>query len=741
MTAIYFFGDWIRRRRKTLDLTQQGLADRVHCSVNTIKKIESSARKPSRQLAELLAVELAIPADQHVSFVECARGVRSVDVLEKLGYSTNQTIPSPEYRLQTDLQPASLSPVIGRESESASLLLLLKSSRLVTITGQGGVGKSTLAREVMIDFQQRKERAVFVPLVGVSVADHIPYVIASELNLDIAHGSDPMEQILAYLKSKRILLVLDNFEHLLDGVIIVEQILKSTTEVKILATTRERLRVEGEQVFPLQGLQYPENDKDNHDLNVYPAVDLFVTRARMLIPEYSPTDSMSLVKICQLTEGLPLALELAASWVDSLSLSDIVSEIQNNLDVLAKDTRLSSLRHGNIRSVFETSWRKLSELEQDVLSRLSIFQGGFTRQAGETVCGATRKIVSNLVSLSMLKFDQENGRYSIHALLRIYSEEQLKDRGRFVSVQQEHALFFLDLAEISTTYLHGDEQNEWFDRLDVEQDNIRAALSFLLSNDDLSNEAARLAVSLFWYWRIRSRVVEARTWVDQALRVDVGDVNLLAMLHFHSGHFAWMQGDAESARKHQMTCIELSATLGDSGVNGKANAHLSLGMTANMEGDFIMAQKYFLNSKQLFEQCGDDWGVAFSQNWLGVSCMRQGKLEDAKSHYQKAESYFRECGDRWALGLMLGSYAWMKLDSGKFDEAGTLAKEALEIREEFGHRHSIMALLDIISQISFQQGKKEEARRLLQSAIEISEEVGNQQLGLKFKNKLAELGN
>lgn len=730
---IYSIGQWIRHRRKTLDMTQQGLADRAHCSINTIKKIETDSRRPSRQLASLLAEQLDVPEEQYALFIDIARGVRPVEsLLDKVSRIS-------EARFAYDPQPVSSSKVIGRESELAALKLLIQDSRLVTITGPGGVGKSTLAQAVMADFQRRKERAVFVSLVGVSMADHISHVIAVELNLDIPPGSDPLEQILAYLKSKRILLVLDNFEHLLDGANILEQILNSSSEVRILTTTRERLRLDEEQVFPLQGLLYPENDADNGNLEKYPAAGLFVARARKLIPEFKPTDSTSLIKICQLTEGLPLALELAASWVNSLSLAEIVFEIQHNLDVLANDTGSDTFRHGSIRSVIETSWKRLSELEQEVFSSLSVFQGGYTRQAGEAVCGATREIVSVLVSHSMLKFDHESGRYSIHALLRIYGIDKLKDSGRFETIQKVHALFFLDLAETSITYLHGDEQNEWFDRLDEEQDNIRAALSFLLANEGQSKESVRLVVGLCWYWRIRSRVVEARYWVDEMLQVDTDDVNMLAVLHYHAGHFDWMQGDAESARKHQMASINFSEALGDTGVNIKSNAYLSLGMIANMEGDFIAAEKYFLESAQLFGQCGDDWGKAFSQKWLGVSYMEQRKFEDAKISFQKAESYFRKCGDRWALGLLLGFYAWMKFDNGKYDDALILAREALEIREEFGHKNSVIDMIDLISQVTLEQGNKKEARRLYQSAIEISEEVGNQRNVLIFKNKLAEL--
>lgn len=728
-------GDWIRHRRKMLDLTQQGLADRVHCSVNTIKKIETDSRRPSKQLADLLASQLDIPEEYRPLFLDVARGIRSVDSLGRLTQSSEPQ----HHRFNLDLIPAPASPILGRESELDTLTRLLKDARLVTITGPGGIGKSSLAQALIIGYQNRGERVAFIPLVGLDSHEHIPFAIASALKLDIPPDADLIKCIQSFLQSKKILLMLDNFEHLLDGAMILNTIITASPDTKLLITSREQLGLPGEQVFPLQGLRYPSGTSDGSNWDQYPAISLFVERARLLIPDFKPTNPEDVIKICQLTEGLPLAIEMAASWVASLSLPEIVSELERDIDILTRTSRLGDSRHGSMRSVFDVSWQVLSETEREQFSSLCVFCGGFTRQSAESLCGATKENLASLVSRSMIKFDHESGRYSIHALLRMYGEDRLKVSGRYEKIQRLHVGIFLKLVDAFTAHLHSDEQKEWFDRLADEQDNIHSALSFLLSSGEESVVAIRLIIDLCWYWRIHSQVREALKWLDSALQIGIESIPLKAALHFHAGHFGWMQGDYDFARSHQQESFRLWKSLGIDGIRGQAYSLHSLGMIAILKEDHASAEKSFVESLPLFEQAGDLWGVAFTWKWIGISHMYTGKETEALKFLQKAEEYFRTCGDDWALGLTLGFYGWVEYDTGNLAKAKEIAEEAREIRASWGHSSSMIDSLELLVEIAIKQGDRLEAQGLCRSALEAADAIGHQKYLAYFKSKLDSL--
>lgn len=729
-------GDWIRRRRRILDLTQQGLADRVHCSVNTIKKIETDARRPSKQLAGLLATQLEIPDEQRSLFLDVARGIRSVDSLGHL----KQPSESPKRRLHQDLISAPASPILGRESELDELTRLLKDARLVTITGPGGIGKSSIAQVLASGYQKRGERVSYIPLVGLDSPEHILFALASALKLDIPSDADFLEQILAFLQSKKILLVLDNFEHLLDGATVLNTIITAALNTKLLITSREQLGLPGEQVFPLQGLRYPSGTSDVGNWDQYPATSLFVLRARLLIPDFKPMNPEDVVKICQLTEGLPLAIEMAASWAASLSLPEIASELERDMDILTHTSRLrTSSRHANMRSVFDSSWRILSETEREQFSSLCVFRGGFVRQSAEALCGVNKENLASLVHRSMLKFDYDSGRYSIHTLLQMYGEDRLKSSSRYGKIQRLHADYFIKLAGGFATHLHGKEQKEWFNSLEVEQDNIRAALSFLLSNAEESVSAVSLIIDLCWYWRIHSQVRDALGWLETGLQVGIDSIPLKAALHFHAGHFGWMQGDYDLALSHQQESFRLWKSLDVDGIRGQAYSLHSLGMIAILKEDYVSAEKEFVASLSLFEQAGDSWGVAFAWKWIGVVHMHTGRNTEALRFLQKAEEYFRACGDDWALGLTLGFYGWIAYDTGNLTKAKEITEEAREIRASWGHLSSMIDSLELLVEIVIKQGDKLEAQNLCRSALDAAEEIGNQKHLAYFKSKLDSL--
>ena len=732
----YSFGAWIRHRRKTLDLTQPELAERLHCSVNTIKKLETDARRPSKQLAELLAAQLHIPEEHQLLFIDCARGLRPIDALQRLDAGRPAIVSVHPTRLKPDSAQAPVSSIIGRATELAALRQLMKDSRLVTITGPGGMGKSFLAQAVVADYEAHGLRAVFVPLVGLDSADHIPLAVLWALGFTA--DTDPKQQIFDYVRPKRILLVFDNFEHLLEGATFLSDILQAAADASILSTSRERLRLSGEQVFPLRGLRFPEHFNSG-ELSLYPAANLFLAAARKLIPDFEPADQASLVQICQITEGVPLALEMSAAWADKLSLSEIVAELQRNLDILVQENRQVAPRHRSMRAVFESSWQRLENTQRDVFSKLCIFRGGFTRQAAEALSGANPMILSGLINRSIIRLNYASGRYSIHELLRRYGEEYLDSMGWSVMTQQEHLMYFLEQAETAQLSLHKAEQIEWFNRLDEEQDNLRAALSFALAEPEQVERAVRLVLALCWYWRIRSRVTEARRWVEPALQIKSLSIENRARLEFHAGHFGWMQNDLAFARFHQQLSLQAWQSLGVDGINGAAYSYLSLGMIADLEQSYAEAVDQINTSIRLFTECHDDWGAAFARHRLGATLLAMGDLNGAHQQFVQAEQFFRSCGDRWALGLVLGLIARVEFQQGEFSLAREFAEEAHLIRAELGHTHSVIDSLDLLARIALQQRDKETARRFVKSAIDIAAELGNQQFLTELRTRHTEL--
>ena len=439
------FGLWLRRRRKALDLTQNALAQQVGCSLATIQKIESDARRPSRQIAELLARALEIPQADRETFLKVARRQRRVDRLPPPALSAaplpGQTRPARRSNL-----PAAPTPLVGRESELAALTQLLDNPqcRLLTLVGPGGIGKTRLAieaaaarREVFVD------GVVLASLAAVNSPTFMLPALASALGFSFYGSTNPRNQLLNHLSEKQMLLVLDNLEQLLEGVELVADILRRAPGLKLLATSRERLNLLGEWVVEVQGLAVPPAGQAK-GVEECSAVALFVQSARRAKAGFAlrAGDEPAVAHICRLVEGMPLAIELAASWVRMLSCQEIAREIEHNLDFLVASTRDLPERHRSLWAVFDHSWKLLSGEEQRELSQLSVFRGGFTRQAAEAVAGASLAALSSLVTKSLVRRASaldDLTYYDLHELVRQYAHVQLRGAGDIDRLSQRFA--------------------------------------------------------------------------------------------------------------------------------------------------------------------------------------------------------------------------------------------------------------------------------------------------------------
>ena len=486
MRVEYSFGNWVRKRRKALDLTQQELASQVGCSPSLVFKIESDERRPSRQIAELLAEKLEIPADQHVLFLKIARQEKSVSSLDALPHlSPIEPVAHPKPKPGN--LPVPPTPLVGRENEISVIIhqLLEPSCRLLTLTGPGGIGKTRLAIEVGRQFNsQFSDGVYFVSLAGVGMTESIIRVLAEVLGVAFSGPAEPLVQVVNFLKAKQVLLVIDNMEHLIEGASLLGELLQQTQQVKMLTTSREQLRLQWEWVFEVQGLPVPEEADENIENNS--AVSLFLNRARQASQSFSADseDGDSLIRICKLVGGLPLAIELAASWVRTLSCREIAQELEHNLDLLEVKKIDIPERHRSIKAVFDHSWALLTEQERTILKRLSVFQGGFTREAAVLAMGATLPILSSLVEKSILRFSRNSNRYDLHELIRQYAFAQLgSDPKEENQTSEQHALYFAN----------------WIASLEAPFKSAQQPQTSHLIRSETSNWLAS------WYWAVEQR--------------------------------------------------------------------------------------------------------------------------------------------------------------------------------------------------------------------------------------------
>jgi len=397
--------------------------------------------------------------------------------------------------------PLKLTTFIGRIEEKADLTAQLSNpaKRLITLLGTGGIGKTRLAIALAEDQIGRYAHGIwFISFASLQDSKNMLYEIAEALNFKFYGQDNPKTQLLRYLMDKEILLILDNLEHLSEGTVLISELLETAPKLKVLATSRETLKLHGENIFQVRGLAYGQEYQENMD-----AQSLFVQSAQQRIRGFEITEDnyTAINQICNKVEGMPLAIELAASWISILTPHEIAQELSQGIDILQGQTKDTPKRHKSIKDIFEYSWNLLSSIEQDILAKLSVFTGGFTRDAAKYVTDATLPILASLVNKSFLRV-MSNGRYSNHPLMLQFTQEKLSALSKEKNhTQEKQALYYLTMVEEAESYLEGPEQATWFSRLEQEHDNIRNVLGWALAHDQIEL-SLRVSGSLGHFWAI-----------------------------------------------------------------------------------------------------------------------------------------------------------------------------------------------------------------------------------------------
>ena len=656
------------------------------------------------------------------------------------------TTPNPPTPVQN--LPLPLTPFLGRKKELAELDQMIANSqcRCISLVGPGGMGKTRLALAAAEGNKNEfVHGATFIALVSVGSSEAAVSAIAAGIGFAFYGPTDPKIQLLNDLRNKCMLLVLDNLEHLLaEGLnpetitdLIIE-ILQHAPQVKLLVTSREALNIGYEWVYEVQGLDYPEVD-DMETADKFSSAALFVQHARRVRPrfELDAVNKISIARLCRLVEGMPLAIELAATWVRILSPEEIVAEIERSLDFLKTQTRDIPARHRSMRAVFEQSWQILSLEEKQILSGLSVFRGGFGRHAAEQVAGASLLALSSLVIRSLVR-RTVTGRYDLHELTRQFAALKLaEDPNELQQVQERHSLYYLGLLEENDTRLHSQHQKAALKELTDEIHNIREAWDWAAKNQK-TNSLYRAATTFWYLFELRNwfkegeltfrRTVEALLADPQVGPADMDQEIIRYGLLAHCGCFMFRQGKSEAAYATLAPCVEfLKKALLRTGADSLPLIYSLgyMGIVCWEQGRFSEAIERQQEGLRLAQDSAQRWYEAILNEFLGVVANDQGEYPQARQYLSQALAIFRQLGDPSYIAHTLSYLGRTMQALGEYQEAEKLLRQSLEFAREMDYRFGCGLALDALGQLNYAQGNYPEAQTLFSESASLFKDMGD----------------
>jgi predicted ATPase/DNA-binding SARP family transcriptional activator/Tfp pilus assembly protein PilF len=667
-----------------------------------------------RMLAEELDVE---PTDETTTLYE---SIRTENVSPLLPCP-----PAPPCNL-----PSSPTPFIGREEELAELAELLANPdcRLVTIFGPGGIGKTRLALQAAADQVGAFEDGVtFAPLASVGSAERVAPAIADALGIHPGSNQDPKEQLLNYLRDKELLLVLDNMEHILEGSVLLADMLRQARGLVLIVTSRERLNLREEWVYEIEGLTYPE-DETKVEEEAYSAVDLFLQHAWQAERRFSAsqTEMPHVVRICQLVEGMPLGIELAATWVNVRSCGEIAQEIEHSLDILTTRLRNVPERHRSIWATFEHSWQLLSSEEKDLLARLSVFRGGFRPEAAAEVAGASPTTLAALVDKSLVRYTSSD-RYDMHEMLRQYATEKLQsDPQASEETQRQHARYFAAFLERKKEHLNSAGQKQVLLEISTEIENAHQAWQHAVTRGDVPQVEQSLE-SLYRFYTARCRFQEGIDLFAQAIerwREDSGQASVFGKVLARQGTLYRHLGSYQQAKTALEQSLEIFERLGEQ--TEQVFCLINLADVIRSQGKYGEAAQLAQESLVLSRQIENPWGMARSLFLLGLVRYRTGDVDQAQALLEESLAIGRESGNTRLTMPPLNTLGDIACHRGDYAKARVVFEECLTLSRELDDRYSVAVHLNNLGTVLHVVGRYEEAKPYYQESLGICHKIGDQ---------------
>ena len=738
------FGELLKYLRKREELTQRELAIQVRYSDTQISRLEQSQRVPDAATLQALFVP-ALHLEREPQWVE--------RLLELARQARLGELVAPAAPVNPTNLPASLTTFIGRKKEQVEIIELIRTHRLVTLTGSGGVGKTRISLQVGGKVWEEYVDGVWLAeLAPLGDPELLPQSVASVFGIVTQSPTTSYTQlILNFLRTKTALLILDNCEHLLDASArFADALLKHCPQLKILATSREAFGILGEIVYHMPSLGLPDIQQTLDTFREYESVRLFEERARLAQPDFQLTleNAFSVAQICSRLDGIPLAIELAAARVNMFSTAQIAARLDDRFILLTGGSRTALPRQQTLRASIDWSWNLISAPERTLLRRLTVFAGGWTLEAAESVCSAEAdlrpreitELLAQLVAKSLAIVVRHPGherRFHLHESIRQYTQEKLSEADEQENIHSQLLNFFLDLSEQAEPALHGPDQIEWYQRLTEERDNLRVALAHAARADaSTADLEAGLIISakLVDYW-VASDYREGLRWSTEFIQNPASQTFPLARAKalMTQGWLRWSLQQFESVHSIAEECLTVFRSYGDQ--MGEYDALILMGNMQHFAGDIEQRAEFARQALALARSMGDGLREAFALFILGWD---QRDPARARGHLEEAVVLFRQAGDWRFLAQSLGILGLAALSNGELESAERFLDEAYEVNQRT-NKSAMEYVLTGKGILCMLRGEYGQARAFLQKNIDNLEKMGNRVGILWGRARLAHL--